>query len=56
VFTVKAAVTDEKDLTTGEIFTGSIPFWIVLLATIVLIAIFPEIANWLPNVGNELAR
>ena len=56
VFTVKAAVTDEKDLTPGEIFSGSIPFWIVLLVTILLIVIFPEIANWLPNVGNELAR
>ena len=53
---VKAAVTDEKDLTPGEIFSGSIPFWIVLLTTILLIVIFPEIANWLPNVGNELAR
>jgi tripartite ATP-independent transporter DctM subunit len=56
VFTVKAAVTDEKDLTPGEIFSGSIPFWIVLLVTILLIVIFPEIANWLPNLGNELGR
>ena len=56
VFTVKAAVTDEKDLTPGEIFSGSIPFWIVLLTTILLIVIFPEIANWLPNLGNELGR
>ena len=56
VFTVKAAVTDEKDLTTGEIFSGSVPFWIVLLVTIVLIVIFPQIANWLPNLGNEFAR
>ncbi len=56
VFTVKAAVTDEKDLTPGEIFNGSIPFWIVLLITILLIVIFPQIANWLPTVGNEFAR
>jgi tripartite ATP-independent transporter DctM subunit len=56
VFTVKAAIPDEKDLKPGEIFWGAIPFWGVLLATIVLVAIFPQIASWLPNVGNEFAR
>jgi tripartite ATP-independent transporter DctM subunit len=56
VFTVKAAIPDEKDLKPAEIFWGAIPFWIVLLATIVLVAIFPQIASWLPNVGNEFAR
>lgn len=56
VFTVKAAIPDEKDLKPGEIFWGAIPFWFVLLATIVLVAIFPQIASWLPNVGNEFAR
>jgi TRAP-type mannitol/chloroaromatic compound transport system permease large subunit len=49
-------VTDEKDLTPGEIFKGSVPFWVVLLITVVLIVIFPQIASWLPNVGNEFAR
>jgi tripartite ATP-independent transporter DctM subunit len=56
VFTVKAAIPDEKDLKPAEIFWGAIPFWFVLLATIVLVAIFPQIASWLPNVGNEFAR
>jgi TRAP-type mannitol/chloroaromatic compound transport system permease large subunit len=56
VFTVKAAIPDEKDLKPSEIFWGAIPFWFVLLATIVLVAIFPQIASWLPNVGNEFAR
>jgi C4-dicarboxylate transporter DctM subunit len=56
VFTVKAAIPDEKDLTPAEIFRGAAPFWVVLLAAIVLVAIFPQIASWLPNVGNEFAR
>jgi C4-dicarboxylate transporter, DctM subunit len=56
VFTVKAAVPDEKDLTPAEIFRGAGPFWVVLLSAIVLVAIFPQIASWLPNVGNEFAR
>lgn len=56
VFTVKAAVPDEKDLTPAEIFRGAFPFWVVLMLAIVLVAIFPQIASWLPNVGNEFAR
>jgi C4-dicarboxylate transporter DctM subunit len=56
VFTVKAAVPDEKDLTPAEIFRGAGPFWVVLLSASVLVAIFPQIASWLPNVGNEFAR
>ncbi len=54
VFTVKAAVTDEKDLSTGEIFAGSVPYWIALLTAIVVIAIFPKIATWLPSLGQKL--
>lgn len=56
VFTVKAAVTDEKDLSTGEIFRGSIPYWIALLGAILAIVIFPEVATWLPNLGNAIAK
>jgi C4-dicarboxylate transporter, DctM subunit len=55
VFTVKAAVPDEKNLSTGEIFSGATPYWIALLTAIVLIAMFPQIATWLPNLGNKLA-
>ena len=54
VFTVKAAVTDEKNLSTGEIFSGSVAYWMALLAAIVVIAIFPQIATWLPNLGNTV--
>lgn len=48
VFTVKAAVPD-KSVTLGEIFSGSIPYWIVLLAVVVLLAVFPQLATFLPS-------
>jgi C4-dicarboxylate transporter DctM subunit len=51
VFTVKASIPDEPDLKNGEIFRGCIPYWIVLLIAIVLIAIFPAMATWLPNLA-----
>jgi tripartite ATP-independent transporter DctM subunit len=54
VFTVKAAVPDEPDLKNGEIFRGSVPYWIALLAAILIIVIYPQIATWLPNLGNAL--
>ncbi len=54
VFTVKAAVTDEKNLSTSEIFSGSVPYWIALLTAIVVIAVFPQIATWLPSLGQKL--
>ena len=50
VFTVKAAVPD-PDLQLGEIFRGSIPYWIVLLLVIAMIAVYPPIATYLPNFG-----
>lgn len=55
VFTVKAAVTDEPDLSVGEIFSGSVAYWIALLTAIVAIAAFPQIATWLPGLGSKLA-
>ncbi len=51
VFTVKASVPDEPDLKNGEIFLGCIPYWIALLAAIVIIAVFPALATWLPNLA-----
>ena len=50
VFTVKAALPQEK-VPTGEIFAGSVPYWICLLIVIVIIAVYPQIATWLPNLG-----
>jgi C4-dicarboxylate transporter, DctM subunit len=54
VFTVKAALPYEA--TVGEIFQGSIPYWFGLLAAVVVIALYPEIATWLPNLGTKLAK
>jgi tripartite ATP-independent transporter DctM subunit len=54
VFTVKAALPQEA--TVGEIFRGSIPYWFGLLAAVVVIALYPEIATWLPSLGSQLAK
>ena len=54
VFTVKAALPQEA--TVGEIFRGSIPYWFGLLAAVVVIALYPEIATWLPNLGTKLVK
>lgn len=54
VFTVKAALPDEATL--GDIFIGSIPYWICLIAVIVVLAVFPELATWLPGVGANIAN
>jgi tripartite ATP-independent transporter DctM subunit len=48
VFTVKAAVT-ERDVSLAEIFRGSIPYWIILLLVVAALAVFPQIATFLPN-------
>jgi tripartite ATP-independent transporter DctM subunit len=48
VFTVKAAVPD-PDVTLAEIFRGSIPYWIVLLAVVAALAAFPKLATFLPS-------
>jgi tripartite ATP-independent transporter DctM subunit len=51
VFTVKAALPDEG-IGVGEIFRGSIPYWIALILVIVAVAAFPPIATFLPNLGH----
>ncbi|MBL8383309.1 MAG: TRAP transporter large permease subunit [Burkholderiales bacterium] len=50
VFTVQAALPEEKGAV-GEIFRGSVPYWIALLAVILTIAVFPQIATWLPTLA-----
>src|SRR5690606_15586092 len=52
VFTVKASLPHER-VPVGEIFAGCIPFWIILLGTVVLLVLVPETATWLPNLGRE---
>ena len=54
VFTVKAALPNEASL--GDIFRGCIPYWICLLSVIVVIAAFPQLATWLPSLGNVVAK
>ncbi|MEI6025596.1 MAG: TRAP transporter large permease [Betaproteobacteria bacterium] len=56
VFTVKAAVEGEPDLKNGEIFRGSVPYWICLLGAILAIVAFPEIATWLPRLGDVVPK
>jgi len=54
VFTVKAALPHEASV--GEIFRGAIPYWFALIATIVVLAAFPQLASWLPTVGTTIAK
>jgi C4-dicarboxylate transporter, DctM subunit len=53
-FTVKAALPNEATL--GDIFRGSVPYWICLLGVIIVIAVFPQLATWLPNLGATIAK
>ena len=48
VFTVKSAI-DDKDISIWSIFWSSMPYWVVLLIAVVLVAFFPGIATYLPK-------
>jgi len=48
VFTLKAAVPDSS-VTLGDIFKGSIPYWILILLVALLVWVFPDLASWLPG-------
>ena len=48
VFTVKAAVPDSS-VTLGDIFRGSIPYWIMMLGVAALLLLMPGLATWLPG-------
>jgi C4-dicarboxylate transporter DctM subunit len=48
VFTVKAAIQD-PDIGVGKIFAGSVPYWVALLAVIVCLWKFPQLATYLPS-------
>lgn len=48
VFTVKAAIHD-PDVSVGKIFAGSMPYWVALLAVVVCLWQFPQIATYLPG-------
>jgi tripartite ATP-independent transporter DctM subunit len=48
VYTVKSAI-DDKDISIWSIFSAVTPYWAVLLLSVVLVALFPEIATFLPK-------
>ena len=48
VYTVKGTVPD-AEVTLGEIFVGSIPYWILMLVAMVMVGLIPGLANWLPK-------
>ena len=48
VYTVKGSVSD-PEATLGKIFLGSVPYWIILIILVFLIAFFPGLATWLPS-------
>lgn len=50
VFTVRAAVPYEG-ASVGEIFRASVPYWIGLLGVVICIAVFPQVATWLPTIA-----
>jgi TRAP-type C4-dicarboxylate transport system permease large subunit len=50
VFTVRAALPHEA--TVGEIFRACTPYWVCLVAAVVVIAVYPPFATWLPNLGH----
>lgn len=49
VYTVKSTIPEEKDVSVMQIFKSSTPYWIIILISMVMIAIFPEIATYLPK-------
>lgn len=36
-------------MTLAEIFRGAIPYWVVLLIMVALLALFPKLATYLPG-------
>ena len=48
IFTVKSSVPDSS-VSLGDIFKGSIPFWILMLLVAALVLLFPWLATWLPS-------
>lgn len=48
VYTVKAAIQDPM-VSVSQIFKSSVPYWIIMLIGIISIVIFPQIANYLPE-------
>jgi TRAP-type C4-dicarboxylate transport system permease large subunit len=45
---VKLAI-DDQDISIWHIFRSATPYWAVLLLSVALVALFPTIATFLPN-------
>ncbi len=48
IYAVKSCVTD-PDVRLSHIFIGAAPYWVILLLLVTIVAVFPEIATWLPS-------
>jgi tripartite ATP-independent transporter DctM subunit len=48
VYTVKSAI-DDRDISIWDIFLSASPYWLILLLAVVLVALFPGIATFLPR-------
>jgi tripartite ATP-independent transporter DctM subunit len=48
VYTVKSSI-DDQDISIWSIFASSMPYWVILLVAVLLIAFFPGIATFLPR-------
>lgn len=48
IYAVKSCVTD-PDVKLPHIFVGASPYWAILLLRVTIVAVFPEIATWLPS-------
>ena len=49
VYTVKAAIPEETDVSIAQIFKSSAPYWMIMLIGMVTIVVFPKIATYLPE-------
>ncbi|MCX7786321.1 MAG: TRAP transporter large permease subunit [Spirochaetes bacterium] len=49
IFVLKGAAPKELGITMGEIIKGVIPFVILVMVSLVILTIFPEIITWLPE-------
>ena len=49
VYTVKGSVPDST-ATLSKIFSGSFPYFILILVAAFIVLFFPQLANWLPAV------
>jgi tripartite ATP-independent transporter DctM subunit len=47
VYTVKSSI-DDRDISIWRIFASAMPYWVILLVAVVLVAFFPGIATYLP--------